>query len=393
MKKSTSKKRNPNVYLENVNELLQIRRHLHAHPELSEEEYQTAEAIVGFVSKYNPTKIIKNVGGTGVVVIFDSRKKGKTILFRSELDALPIHEINDFAYRSTVDGVAHKCGHDGHSTILIGLAKELFEHPLENGKVVLLFQPAEENGRGAKAVLEDPKFAEIQPDYVFAFHNLPGYPLSQVVIKDGSFTAAVKSIIIKFYGKTSHAAEPEHGVNPAISIAEILTKTQSLSNNNPEQKDFAVITPIHIEMGEIYYGISAGYGELRLTLRTWTEEEMEILKTKLLQIIQETSSRNSIKTEVAWTQEFMANQNDPESVTMIRDAALSENISVKVQTHPFKWGEDFGLFTQKYKGAMFGIGAGENTPTLHNPDYDFPDEILPVGVQIFHKIVLKILNK
>jgi amidohydrolase len=373
--------------------LLKIRRYLHAHPELSEGEYQTAETIVGFISKYNPTRIIENVGGTGVVVIFDSGKKGKTILFRSELDALPIQEINDFAYRSTVDGVAHKCGHDGHSTILIGLAKQLSEQSLENGKVVLLFQPAEENGSGAKAVLEDSRFAEIQPDYVFAFHNLPGFPLNQVVIKDGSFTAAVKSIIIKFYGKTSHAAEPEHGVNPAISIAEILTKTKALSNNNPEQKDFAVITPIHIEMGEIYYGISAGYGELRLTLRTWTEEEMEVLKTKVLQIIKETSARNSIRTAVAWTQEFMANQNNSESVAVIREAALSENLSVKVQTHPFKWGEDFGLFTQRYKGAMFGIGAGENTPALHNPDYDFPDEILPVGVQLFYKIALNILNK
>jgi len=139
MKKITFKKRNPEVYLENVNELLQIRRYLHAHPELSEEEFQTAETISGFISKYNPTEIIKNVGGTGVVAIFDSGEKGKTILFRSELDALPIHETNNFSYRSTVDGVAHKCGHDGHSAILIGLAKELFEHPLENGKVVLLF--------------------------------------------------------------------------------------------------------------------------------------------------------------------------------------------------------------------------------------------------------------
>ena len=393
MKKSNLIKINPKLYLENVNTLLQIRRHLHAHPELSEEEYQTADTIIGFISKYSPTQIIEKVGGAGVVAVFDSGKKGETILFRSELDALPIQETNDFEYRSTVDGVSHKCGHDGHSTILIGLAKQLFEQPLEKGKVVLLFQPAEENGRGAKAVLEDPKFAEIQPDYVFAFHNLPGYPLNQVVIKEGSFTAAVKSIIIKFHGKTSHAAEPEHGVNPAISIAEILTKTNALSNNNPSRKDFAVITPIHIDMGKIYYGISAGYGELRLTLRTWTEEEMEILKIKILQIIKETSEMNSIKTEVDWTHEFIANQNNSESVTIIREAGLSENLSVKVREHPFKWGEDFGLFTQKYKGAMFGIGAGENTPALHNPDYDFPDEMLPVGVQLFYKIALNILHK
>jgi amidohydrolase len=373
-------------------ELVKIRRHLHAHPELSGQEYQTADKIVEFVARYHPTTIIEKVGGTGVLVVFDSGKKGATIFFRAELDALPIEEINEFEHRSTVKNVAHKCGHDGHATILIGLAKRLSEQPFVNGKIVLLFQPSEENGAGAKAVLNDPKFEAIQPDYVFAFHNLPGYPLHQVVVRKGSFTAAVISIIIKIHGKTAHAAEPEHGANPALAIAAILKNTNALSNNQPEREDFTVITPIHVDMGKIYYGISAGYGEVRLTLRTWTAEQLNLLTEKILQIIQSFTKAHQLQTEIEWTHHFAANQNNTKAVDTIFQAAIDNQISVITRPYPFKWGEDFGLFTQHYKGAMFGIGAGENTPALHNPDYDFPDAIIPTGVNLFYKIASKILR-
>ncbi len=378
--------------MEYTDELINIRRQLHAYPELSENEYRTADKIVGFINQYKPTTIVENVGGAGVLVIFDSCKKGATILFRAELDALPIHEVNDFEYRSTVDKVAHKCGHDGHSTILIGLAKRLSEQPLSKGKVVLLFQPAEENGVGAKAVLSDPKFANIQPNYVFAFHNLPGYPLHQVVVRKHSFTAAVKSIIISLQGKTAHAAEPEFGINPALAIASILSRINALSNNQPERADFAVITPIHIDMGKPYYGISAGYGELRLTIRAWTEEQLDLLSEKVLEIIHSTAKVNQLKSKVNWTHHFAANQNDAQLVDMVSQAAIDNQLSVVHREYPFKWGEDFGLFTQKYKGTMFGIGSGENSPALHNPDYDFPDQIIPSGVNLFYSIASKILR-
>ncbi len=378
--------------MDSINELVRFRHHLHAHPELSGQEYQTAKKIAETITRFNPTSIVEKVGGTGLLVIFDSGQKGSTILFRAELDALPIHEINDFAYRSTVDNIAHKCGHDGHATILLGLAQRLSEKPFSRGKIVLLFQPAEENGKGAKAVLSDPKFDIIQPDFVFAFHNLPGYPLHQVVVRKQSFTSAVKSIIIKLHGKTAHAAEPEFGINPALAIASILEQTNKLSNNQPERQDFTVITPIHIEMGKIYYGISAGYGELRLTLRTWTEEHLNLVSEKILQIIQSVAQENQLKAEIEWTHHFAANQNNADSVNTVVQSAIENQLSVLQRPYPFKWGEDFGLFTQKYNGAMFGIGAGENTPALHNPDYDFPDAIIPTGVDLFYRIASKILG-
>ena len=374
------------------NELKSIRRDFHANPELSGKEYNTAKKVVEILTACHPTSILENIGGTGVVAIFDSKKPGKSILFRSELDALPIQETNDFSYRSKVSNVSHKCGHDGHTTILLGLAKQLFQKPITKGKVVLLFQPAEEIGKGAEMVLEDTKFKFIDPEYVFAFHNLPGYPLNQIVIKTGAFTAAVKSIIIKLNGKVAHAAEPEHGINPSFAIAEILMKTSRLSNNAPEREDFAVITPIHIDLGKIAYGISAGYGELRLTLRTWTEKELDNLTEKILGIIYAVSKKHKVKAEIDWTHHFRANQNDDKAVDFIRQAAIENKFLLAERDFPFKWGEDFGLFTQQFKGAMFGIGAGENCPALHNPDYDFPDEILPVGVQIFYSIITKILG-
>ncbi|MFT5166568.1 MAG: amidohydrolase [Saprospiraceae bacterium] len=373
--------------------LVAIRKDFHANPELSGEEFKTALKVISILSSYQPTKVIDQVGGTGVIAIFDSGNPGKTVLFRAELDALPILEINRFKHRSTVDKVSHKCGHDGHMTILLGLAKRLADHPLKNGKVVLLFQPAEENGQGAKAVLADPKFSKIKPDFVFAFHNLPGYPLNQVVVKKDSFTAEVKSVIIKLKGKTAHAAEPEFGNNPALAIAEILTQSALLSNNKPERDDFVVITPIHIEMGTISYGISAGYGALRLTLRTWTKGTMKVLVSDLLKIIAAASQNHQLNAEINWTHQFAANQNNEQAVNMIMESAIQQQVPVSTREFPFKWGEDFGLFTQKFKGAMFGIGAGEDTPALHNPDYDFPDQMIPLGVGLFYCIASNILDK
>jgi amidohydrolase len=374
-----------------MNELVTFRKMLHANPEVSGKEYNTAKSVAEFLKNCGPTKIIENIGETGIVAVFDSGKPGKLVMFRAELDALPIQEINTFSHKSNIDGVSHKCGHDGHTTVLLGLAKILSEQKPKTGKIFLLFQPAEEDGEGAKAVFSDPKFEALKPDYIFAFHNLPAYPLNQIVVKNNSFTAAVKSIIIKINGKTAHAAEPENGLNPALTIAEILQESAKFSNNDPNRNDFTLITPIHIEMGEIAYGISAGYGEIRLTIRTWNEETMEKLTADIINCVEKAAENHQMPITYSWTQEFYANQNDDEAIEIIKESATNLNFDIFERKFPFKWGEDFGLFTQHFKGAMFGIGSGEESPSLHNPDYDFPDEILPNAIQLFHKISLRIL--
>ncbi|TAJ12033.1 amidohydrolase [Marinilabiliaceae bacterium JC017] len=373
-------------------DLVNLRHYFHAHPEISDQEKETAKEIVRQLKQCNPTSIVENIGGYGVMAIFDSQKPGEIVLLRCELDALPIREINDFEHRSVYEGVSHKCGHDGHMTTLLGVARKISCEPFPKGKVVLLFQPSEETSTGAEAVLSDAKFKAIKPDYAFAFHNLPGYPLNHIITKKGSFTAAVKSIIIKLQGKTSHAGEPEKGINPALAISEIIKKTLTLSNNQVDREDFAIVTPIHINMGEKAYGVSAGYGELHLTIRTWTEQQLDNLSNQILQIIHTSAEQHHLKSEIEWTQHFRATENNDMALEYLQNAIHTNGYSHKETDYPFKWGEDFGLFTQQYKGALFGIGSGTNCPALHNPDYDFPDEILPIGVELFYAIVSQILD-
>lgn len=372
--------------------LVKLRKLLHRYPELSGQEVETAKRISGFLNSYKPTKLIEGIGGNGVAAVYSYFGTGPTVLIRCELDALPIEEVNTFEHRSEDEHVSHKCGHDGHMSIVAGLAIHLSKNRPKTGKVVLLFQPAEENGEGAKAVLEDPQFEEIRPDYVFALHNLPGYPMHKVVCRSGSFTASVQSIIIKLHGKTSHAGEPDLGINPALAIAEILQQTNKLQVPK-EEKGFKQVTPIQIEMGEEAYGISAGYGEVKLTIRTWDSDTMEELAADCEKLAKKIGKKYKLKVEIDWTQFFSANQNGEDMVEVIREAAKANGFEFEEKQEPFRWGEDFGLFTEQYKGAMFGIGAGEKTPALHNPDYDFPDEITPTGVKMFASIIDHVLSK
>lgn len=375
-----------------MEELIQLRKELHKHPEISGNEKETANRVLLFLSKYPPNKIITSLGGEGILAIYKGSEKGKTILFRCELDALPIEEINTFNYQSVYSGVSHKCGHDGHMAILCGMAKTLHENPLKKGTVMLLFQPAEEDGNGAKRVLNDANFKEFKPDFVFALHNLPGFKKHQIIVKEDTFTCAVNSMIIKLNGKTSHAGEPENGINPALAIAEIIQVFNSEINTDLTSEKYCLITPIHIEMGEKAYGVSAGYGEVHFTIRSNSNNQMRIIESNLEENVIKITSKYDLKTEISWTQSFEANENSPDAVHFIKKAASISNLSVLERKLPFTFGEDFGLFTQHFKGAMLGIGAGENTPALHNPDYDFPDDIITTGIQLFHQITKAIID-
>jgi amidohydrolase len=374
-----------------INELKRFRRELHKFPELSGQEMATAKRVVNFLKPFKPDQLIENIGGTGVAAIYDAGNEGPVVLIRCELDALPIAEINDFEYRSVYPGLGHKCGHDGHMAIVCGLATQLAQTRPQKGRVVLLFQPAEEDGRGAAAVLADQQFEAIRPDYVFALHNLPGYPLHEVVCRPESFTAAVRSMIVQFKGKTAHAGEPEMGINPALAIAEFMQKSLSLQRP-PEKDDFALVTPIQIEMGEEAYGISAGEGEVKLTLRTWNNVNLDDLSNRLQNIAKEAAQQHGLGLDIKWTQEFAANQNAAKMVELVEQVAKQHQLNYQNKATPFKWGEDFGLFTKRFPGAMFGIGGGEGLPALHNPDYDFPDELIPTGVNLFHGIIQQLLK-
>jgi amidohydrolase len=371
-----------------LKKLIEHRRYLHQHPELSSEEEMTSLYISKYMEEHCSKAIVKKLEGNGLLVTFKGKEIGKQILLRCELDALPIEEINEFNYKSKHKGVAHKCGHDGHMAILLAVAAYFQNNELEKGKVSLVFQPAEETGKGASIILKDPVFIKsCRPDFVFALHNIPGYPLHSIVTKKKSFSTSVISVKVKLIGKTSHAAEPEKGVNPSAAVSEIITKVDALQIMNQESSSFALITPVFIQLGAESFGVSAGEGELGFTLRTWTNIGMRNLKESFLAIILEVVSTHNLACKVRWLEEFKSIENDKECVDLIQKAAKDNKLPFKLKKQPFKWGEDFGLFTEKYKGAMFGIGAGIDTPALHNPDYDFPDELIESGSNMFIQII------
>ena len=374
-------------------EIINLRKELHRNPELSSFEYGTAKRIRRFIEKHNPTDILENIGGTGLVAIYKYQKKGKSITIRCELDALPIQEENEFKHQSKKEGISHKCGHDGHMAIVSGLIFWLKNQSFNSGEIILLFQPAEENGKGANRVLKDERFKSLKTDYVFALHNIPKEPLNGIILIDKRFSAEVQSFIVSVKGKKSHASEPENGINPALGLSNIITTLSKLEVVKPEDKNFTLMTPVHINMGQIAYGISPANGELHYTVRTWNRKNMSALRVQINEIIQQVCQIHKLQYEIVWLEYFPAAANDIESNNFIEKAAKENNYKISERPYPFKFGEDFGWFSREYKTAMFGLGAGLDTPALHNAAYDFPDEIIETGITMFKSIISNIMKE
>jgi amidohydrolase len=380
------------LYCKMSAQLVQLRHELHRHPELSGKETATANRIVEFAKAYQPSQIISGIGGHGLAIVY-AYGDGPAVMIRCELDALPIAEANDFVYRSVNPGVSHKCGHDGHMTIVAGLCPWLQQQQFKKGKVIMLFQPAEETGQGAAAVLKDPAFASIRPDYVFALHNLPGEELHHIIIVNGQYSATVQSVALHFRGRQAHASEPEKGCSPAAAMASVTQQLAGLNITDANRKDFTLLTPVYTRMGSPDYGIAAGEGELHYTLRTWSSGAMERLKEKVVAVAREECARHQLAFSTEWFDYFPASINNHECNSLIRRVAKANGFTVIEKTTPFRFGEDFGWYSQQYPTAMFGIGAGTNMPSLHQDDYDFPDELIDTGIRMFAGIIEQLLNK
>lgn len=373
-----------------LKQIVALRCELHRFPELSGHEQQTAKKIKEWIQTANPDQIIENVGGHGLMVIFRGKTKGKNILLRADMDALPIHEVNEFDHCSSIPGISHKCGHDGHSAILAGVARWLGSNPPEKGSVILLFQPAEETGKGASLVLADSGFEKLEIDFAFALHNLPGFPKKSVIVRSQTFSAASKGLIIRLTGITSHAAHPEQGINPALAMAEIIRKFGEISVEKEGFQDFKLITIVHARLGERAFGTSPGYAEVMATLRTYNDQDMKTLAGKAMNAVELIADKYGLDERLDWTEEFPATINDENCIGMIREVSLENNLKIIEAENPFRWSEDFGRFLARYPGALFGIGAGKRHPGLHHPEYDFPDEIIPTGISIFTRLIQKI---
>jgi amidohydrolase len=370
--------------------LTMLRHDLHRQPEISGEEAKTAARIVQELTRASADQIWQNLGGYGVAAEFRGAKPGPTVLIRCELDGLPIAEESTLPYRSEVEGKGHLCGHDGHMSIVMGVALGLANRP-ERGRVILLFQPAEETGFGAQAVIDDPRWSEICPDYVFAYHNVPGRPLGEIGLHAGPANCASRGMQILLHGKSSHAAAPEDGVSPGAAIAHLMQHLPALSSGTILDSDFGLSTLTHVRLGAPTFGIAPGEGELRVTLRSMTDKHMERLVDETQTIVETIDER--LEVSVHWHDVFSTVVNDVGATDIARQAAHEQGLNIHEMDHPMRWSEDFGRFgLDGAKATMVFLGAGETQPQLHNPDYDFPDALLPLGAGLFLTVIEHILS-
>lgn len=372
-------------------DLVDLRHRLHRRPEISGEERETAATIVAFLKPTGPNRIVTELGGHGVAAIYEGAEPGPTVLIRAELDALPIEELSDSDHRSEIPGKGHLCGHDGHMTILAGLARGLQRNPPKKGRAILLFQPAEETGAGAAAVMADPKFEEIVPDYAFSLHNRPGVPVGHARISEGAANCASRGIKIVLTGETSHASTPEHGRSPAPAIATLIPALTALGPGGALDANFRLVTVTHVEIGEQAFGIAPGHGELWATLRTVNDAQMGALCEAAERLAREAAEAGRLTVEISYHDVFHHCDNEPEAVALLRRAMDEEKVP-HGPTPPSRGSEDFGLFGRRSKSAMFLLGSGE-TAHLHNPDFDFPDDAIGPGARVFMRALRNLLGE
>ncbi|MGN6536500.1 MAG: amidohydrolase [Mesorhizobium sp.] len=373
-------------------ELVAWRRKLHRQPEISNEEEKTASEVVAFLADTKPDAVLTGLGGHGVAAIYDSGRLGSTVLFRSELDALPIEELSGVPHSSEVPGKSHMCGHDGHTAILAALGRQFGRQRPASGRVVLMFQPAEETGDGAAGVVADPRFVAIAPDFSFSLHNLPGIPFGEVRLKPGVVNCASRGMRIVLEGKTAHSSMPETGTSPMLAVSQLMPALAKLGGGAFSDDDFGMVTVTHAEMGEAVFGVAPGRAEVWATLRTRLDERMAGLVAAAEALVRRVASEQGLTFAIDYHEIFVASMNAPSALDQLRAALDEEGVAHSEEALPMRASEDFGIFGRAAPSAMFFLGAGERHPALHNPDYDFPDDLIPLGARIFMRTARNLLG-
>ncbi len=375
-----------------MDELKRLRHELHKNPELSNREADTALRLKFFLSSHKPDELIQGVGGEGLLAVYRGAEPGPDVLFRADMDALPIVEKNKLPYKSSKNGVAHMCGHDGHMAILSGLAVYLSMHRPKRGRALLLYQPAEETGEGAYRALKDIQKRGFKPEFAFALHNMPRYPKGSLLLNRGTFAAASKGMAIKLHGKSSHAAEPEKGLSPALAVARIIEGLIHISKSASRFEEYVLLTIVYAKLGEVTFGTTPGYAEVGATLRAFKNSDMERLTTLSEELITRLAKEQNLTVEISYTDDFPATVNHSEAILYLERSASKYGVPSVVLEQPNRWSEDFAHYSLACKAAIFGLGSGTEHADLHSPSYDFPDEIIEPGVNLFKGIAEEILG-
>ncbi len=373
-------------------EMREWRRHLHQFPETAFEENATADFIAEKLTTFG-LEIHRGLGETGVVGILSAGGSSRKIALRADMDALFIQEQNTFAHKSRHDGKMHACGHDGHSAMLLGAAKYLSQNRTFNGTVYFIFQPAEEGRAGAKAMIEDGLFELFPADAVFGMHNFPDIPTGHFAVKSGSMMAAFDCFEITLKGQATHAAMPHLGNDVIVAAAQLINNLQTIVSRNVNPADSAVVTITQIHAGNTWNAIPDSV-VLRGTFRCFDSAVQSLIADKISHIVNTTCAVFHLDNDIKFNPEnpgYPVTFNAEAETALAFQAAVAvvgEN-AVQTQPTPSMGSEDFAFMLQEKPGCYLWIGNGSsaNSCLLHNPHYDFNDEILPVGAAYWAKLV------
>jgi amidohydrolase len=382
--------------LADVPAITAIRRDIHAHPELCFQEERTAEVVAQALQSWG-IEVHRGLGTTGVVGTIRHGSSPRSIGLRADMDALPMTEHNRFPHASVHPGKMHACGHDGHTAMLLAAAKHLSQHRNFDGTVHFVFQPAEEGGGGAREMIKDGLFEKFPVQAMFGMHNWPGMKAGQFAVCDGPMMASSNEFHIKIIGKGSHAALPHNGIDPVPVACQMVQAFQTIITRNKRPIDAAVISVTMIHAGEAT-NVVPDHAVVQGTVRTFTIEMLDMIERRMQEIAQHTAAAFGATVEFQFKRNYPPTINHKAEVAVLRevmrDVVGEENTLV---FEPTMGAEDFSYFLQEVPGAYFMIGNGDGNHrtaghglgpcTLHNPNYDFNDELIGPGGSLWVRLV------
>ncbi|MET0169607.1 MAG: M20 aminoacylase family protein [Aliihoeflea sp.] len=376
-------------------ELVAFRRDLHAHPELGLEEKRTSEVIARELDALGYT-VTRGLANTGIVATLTNGSGNRSIGIRADIDALPIVEETGLSYASRTPGLMHACGHDGHTTMLLGAARALAARRNFDGTVHLIFQPAEENFGGAKIMIEEGLFGRFDCDAVFALHNEPNLPLGQFAFRDGPIMAAVDEAHITVKGRGGHGAEPQDTADPVVAAASIVMALQTIVSRNLHPLDPAVVTVAAIHGGSASNIIPSNV-DVTVGIRSFDPATRDELQRRIELIAARQAESYGVTANVRYERSYDPTFNHKAETDFARDVATRFAGAEKVSelARPFMGSEDFGYMLAERPGTYFflgGAGQGPNHP-LHHPGYDFNDDLIPIGAAFWTELAETYLRK
>lgn len=376
-----------------TDEMVALRRRIHAHPELGFEEQRTSELVAQSLESWG-YQVTRGVGRTGVVATLENGA-GRRLGLRAEMDALPIQETSGLPHASQVAGVMHACGHDGHTAMLLAAAQYLAQQRPFQGTLQLIFQPAEEGLGGARAMLDDGLFERFPCDAVFAMHNIPGYPLGRFAFIDGPCMASADSVEIRLHGRGGHGAVPQKTVDPVVVAASIVMALQSVVARNVDPQETAIVTVGALQAGCAANVIPDSAG-LSLSVRALNPRVRELLQERITALVEAQAASYGARAEIDYRRCHPVLLNHARETAFARQVALDwlGPDGLLDGLRPFTASEDFAFMLEQRPGCylMVGNGDAEGGCLLHNPGYDFNDECLPLGASYWVKLVERFLG-